>query len=134
MAIQAVSFGQTAVTKNGNEYERTNKATKIGRNIGLGYGLLSSAAVGYKIATKNPPEKFKNALISTYKNLRQSLLSPEEAKDVLKRSAKAGAAIGFSIGIALCTLVGLGIGAAINKIINHKRAAKADAVANALVK
>ena len=42
-------------------------------------------------------------------------------------------AIGVPTGIAVATLIGLGIGAAVNKIINHKKAAKADAVANAKV-
>lgn len=135
MAIQAVSFGQKAVTKSGNEYERTSKATKIGAGIGLGYGLLNSGVAGYKMATKNPPKKVKNQLLNTYKNLRQSLyFSPEEAKNVVQRTAKAGVAIGLPVNIAVSTLIGLGIGAAVNKIINHKRAAKADAVANALVK
>ena len=60
MAIQAVSFGKTAVTKNGNEYQRTSKATKIGTGIGAAWGLLNASTTVYKAARNKMPQKFKD--------------------------------------------------------------------------
>lgn len=134
MAIQAVSFGKTAVTKNGNEYQRTSKATKIGAGVGATWGLLNASTTVYLAARNKMPQQFKNIYLNTYKALRENNFTREIAKNTVKRGAKAAIAIGIPMGIAVVTLIGLGIGAAVNKIINHKRAAKADAVANAIVK
>lgn len=128
MTIQAVSFGQTAVTKNGNEYQRTNTATKIGTGVGAAYGVLNASAAGYMAAKNDLPKGFKNMFLNSYKALRE-LLPAKEAKNLVKRNAKMSVAIGIPMGIIVYTLVGLGIGAAVNKVINHKRAAKADAAA-----
>lgn len=133
MAIQAVSFGKTAVTKNGNEYQRTSKATKIGAGVGAAWGLLNTSTTVYKAARNKMPQQFKNIYLNTYKALRENNFTREIAKNTIKKSAKTAIAIGIPMGIAFTTIVGLGIGAAVNKIINHKRAAKADAVANAKV-
>ena len=133
MAIQAVSFGQKAVTKNGNEYQRTSKATKIGAGVGATWGILNSSAMVYMAAKNKMPQQFKNIYLNTYKALRENNFTREIAKNTVKKSAKAAIAIGVPTGIAVATLIGLGIGAAVNKIINHKKAAKADAVANAKV-
>lgn len=133
MAIQPVSFGQTAVTKNGNEYQRTSKATKIGAGVGATWGVLNASAMGYMAAKNELPQKYKNIFLNSYKALRK-ILPIEEAKYVAKRNAKISLAIGLPMGIIGSTLIGLGIGAVVNKVINHRRAAKADAVANAIVK
>lgn len=132
MEIQAVSFGQKAVTKNGNEYQRTSKATKIGAGVGAAWGVLNASAMGYMAAKNELPTGLKKIFLNTYKTLRE-FLPIAEAKNLTKRNAKISLAIGIPMGIAVVTLIGLGIGAAVNKIINHKRAAKADAVANAKV-
>ena len=134
MAIQAVSFGKTAVTKNGNEYQRTSKATKIGAGVGATWGILNSSAMVYMAAKNKMPQQFKNIYLNTYKALRENNLTREIAKNTVKKSAKTAIAIAIPMAVAFTTIVGLGIGAAVNKIINHKRAAKADAVANAIVK
>ena len=133
MAIQSVSFGKTAVTKNGNEYQRTSKATKIGAGVGATWGILNSSAMVYMAAKNKMPQQFKNIYLNTYKALRENGVDLNLAKNTVKKSAKAAIAIGVPTGITFTTIVGLGIGAAVNKIINHKRAAKADAVANAKV-
>lgn len=133
MAIQPVSFGQTAVTKNGNEYQRTSKATKIGAGVGATWGLLNASAMGYMAAKNDLPKGFKNTFLNSYRALRE-FYPAAEAKNLVKRSAKMSFAMGIPMGIIGSTLIGLGIGAAVNKVINHRRAAKADAVANAIVK
>lgn len=133
MAIQSISFGQKAVTKNGNEYQRTSTATKIGAGVGAAWGLLSASTTAYKAVKNDLPQQFKNIYLNTYRDLRENNFTREIAKNTVKKTAKAAIAIGIPVAVAITTLIGLGIGAAVNKIINHKRAAKADAVANAKV-
>ena len=79
MSIQAVSFGKTAQTKNGNKYEKA----KAGGYAGLAAGVAVSAFNGTKAA-----KAVKNAMNATaIKNLYKETLSklPSTGKALIKR-------------------------------------------------
>ncbi|MBS4759778.1 MAG: hypothetical protein KHX03_03660 [Clostridium sp.] len=117
MSIQAVSFG--AKTQKGNEYKKTHAGTITGLAVGTGYAGLCS----YGIA-KNPEVKNKIARILV--KTRQDLMSNGLTKEVANKYTKFTRKAGISLTVASAILVGLGIGAAVNKVINKNRAKQAD--------
>ncbi len=113
MSVNAVSpsfTGQIATTKKGNQYEKTNTATKVG----AGVAVLGEVTANF--ATKNS----RQYLVESYKNL---------AKKIGNTKAK----LVFGGVATLMVAVGAGIGAFIGSIIdaslNKQRAAKADEAA-----
>ncbi len=127
-AVNTVSFsGKKSYTKNGNEYEKT----RAGRYIGMGVG--ASVGAGYPLyfihqAQKDKP--FLKRMLVTFRTAYKRELA-KAGLDVsnLKLSAKT-----FSKGMkvfpvitgSLALLLGLGLGAIVDGIINHTRAKKAD--------
>ena len=128
MSIQAVSFGKTAQTKNGNKYEKA----KAGGYAGLAAGVAVSAFNGTKAA-----KAVKNAMnATTIKNLYKETLSklPQEMnfKDFAKytiKGAKASTAIAIGIAAVITTSLAFGLGKVIDAVTNSIRAKKADAAA-----
>ena len=130
MSIQAVSFGKTVTTPKGNEYKKSYVGTIAGTLAGLGMGSYSA----YRNLKPQVSMPIKRALATTYSALKQSL--PKE--NALKLVKNVTLPIGLAVGVAIFGTIGLGIGALINKGINHYLANRADkkaeAIRNAVVK
>ena len=123
MSIQAVSFGKTLKTKNGNEYKKTHAGTITGAVLGLGITGTSL----YKM-NKNSKLKgeLKRIIGQAYSKLKTNM-PKEKAAKFAKLQTKTGVAIGLST--VLFTWFGLG--ALVNKFINRKIANATD---NAVLK
>lgn len=124
MSIQAmsnVSFGAT--TKNGNDYKKTHVATIAGTAVGTGIGGLGVYNLT-KLMKKEPI--IKRAMTTTLTDLRRVFMeggkTKAQATKMMNRTFKSG----IALGVVSWALVGLGIGAGINKIINNHKAAKVD--------
>lgn len=115
MSIQSVSFGKTITTKNGNEYKKTHAATITGAAVGAGLGTINSSRFVNSMAGKREIAKIYSALKET--------MSKTEAKRFTKYSAIPGS---IAAGAALTGTIGLGLGALVNKAINHHKAKVAD--------
>ena len=128
MSIQAVSFGKTAQTKNGNSYEKA----KAGGYAGLVAGAAMSAVNGAKVV-----KIIKNSMnATTLKNLYEENLPklPKELsfRDFAKhtiRGSKIGTAVTIGIAAIITTAMAFGLGKIIDAVTNNIRAKKADAAA-----
>ena len=89
MSIQAVSFGKTLKTKNGNEYKKTHAGTITGAVLGLGITGTSL----YKM-NKNSKLKgeLKRIIGQTYSKLKTNM-PKEKAAKFAKLQTKTGVAI-----------------------------------------
>ncbi len=117
MSIQAVSFGKTVTTKKGNEYKKTHAGTIAGAAVGLGL-------TGVELYKLTKTSKLKRIIADAYSKLKETM-PKEQAAKFAKRTAKAG----LGVGIAVTVLAYLGLGALVNKGINHYRAKSADKAA-----
>ena len=118
MSIQSVSFGQTITTKNGNEYKKTHAGTIAGAAAGLGVGTCSV----YNCVKPKVKMEIKRELAKAYIQLKQ-IVSKEKA---LKITKKVTLPVSLATAVGIWTVAGLGLGALVNKAINHHRAKVAD--------
>lgn len=120
MLVQPVSFGAT--TKSGNQYKKTHVGTIAGATAGALYAAYDLSKT-MKMLKAGKAKKLLRALVEMRNNIMKSGCSKEAATKFTSRYAKS------SIGAAAAVLVlaGLGLGAAVNKVINKHRAEKADA-------
>ncbi len=104
MEVSSVSFaGRLAQTKKGNTYEKTNTGKRIGTVVGLlGGGAFTASGLGALTA---------------------ALLASRVAKGNKIIAATYGIMAAF---VAAATLIGRGLGAIPDAIINHSRKSKAD--------
>lgn len=128
MTIQAlnnVSFGQIKTTKNGNPYNKTHLATSLGLLSGM--GLAGYTLYGIKKSMKDPVivKSIFRKLVPQIHQLQASGIEKATAKKI----AKAGLKSGIGTVIAGTVLLGLTVGACVNKLINIHRARKADKLA-----
>lgn len=137
MTIQAlsnsnVSFGHTKTTKNGNEYQKTHTATRVG----LGVGLAGAGFCGYcaNLATKD--SGFKRDIAKALVGVRNEFMSGKfpMSKTGATKFAKACFPTGMGIVLGGIAVLCLGVGALVNKAINHHRAKAADNAAAAQTK
>lgn len=120
MSIQSVSnvsFGAT--TKNGNDYKKTHAATIAGTAVGGATGFSLAYTGAKTLKTVAGKKEYILGMKNMLKNM-PTLFKGKNAK-IIKGSIAA-------VTVA-SALVGLGIGAGTNKIINHNKAAKADKAA-----
>lgn len=124
-ALNNFSFGKVNTTKNGNPYNKTHIATKIGLLSGMGYA--GYALYGIKKSMKDPAtvNSMLRTLVQQIHQLQASGIEKTTAKKVAKTSFKTG----IVTVIAGTVLLGLTIGACVNKLINIHRARKADKLA-----
>lgn len=122
MSIQAVSFGKTVTTKKGNEYKKTHAGTITGAALGL-------AATGinvYKLNKLRKTSVIKRMIGGMYSTYKAKAKMPKlQAAKAAKRTAKASVALY----IAIPLLGYFGLGALVNKAVNHYRAKAADKAA-----
>ena len=123
MSIQAVSFGKTLKTKNGNEYKKTHAGTITGAVLGLGI-------TGTSLYNMNKNSKLKGELKriigKAYSKLKTNMPKEKAAK-----FAKLQTRTGVVIGLSTVLFTWLGLGALANKFINKKIANATD---NAVLK
>lgn len=118
MTIQPVSFGKIATTPKGNEYKKSHVGTITGTIAGLGFGA-------YNVQQAMKPQNsmsIKRILAPAYASLKQTL--PKET--AMKLIKNVSIPIGVTMGLAFWGAIGLGIGALVNKAINHHKAAVVD--------
>lgn len=137
MTIQAlsnsnVSFGHTKTTKNGNEYKKTHTATRVG----LGVGLAGAGFGGYCANRAIKDTGFKRAMAEALVDVRKEFMSGKfpMSKTGATKFAKACFPTGMGIVLGGIVLLGLSVGALVNKAINHHRAKAADNAAAAQAK
>lgn len=124
MSIQAVSFGKTVTTKKGNEYKKTHAGTIAGAVAGLGVTGINV----YNLNKLRKTSVFKRMIGQMYSSYKTKAKMPKvQAAKAAKLSAKASAALY----IAVPLLGYFGLGALVNKGINHYRAKAADKAAQA---
>lgn len=117
MSIQSVSFGKTVTTKNGNEYKKTHAGTITGAALGAGFGSY----VAYHAKTPVSMD-LKRQYVKTYKRLKETM----PKKEALKFMKKVAIPVGVAIGSVIAAGTIFGLGALVNKAINHHRAKVAD--------
>lgn len=118
MTIQPVSFGKIATTPKGNEYKKSHVGTITGTIAGLGFGA-------YNVQQAMKPQnsmRIKRILAPAYASLKQTL--PKET--AMKLIKNVSIPIGVTMGVAFWGALGLGVGALVNKAINHHKAAVVD--------
>ncbi len=128
MTIQAlnnVSFDQINTTKNGNPYNKTHIATKIGLLSGMGYAGYTLYGIKKSMKDTATVKSVLRKLVPEIQRLQASGIEKATAKKI----AKAGLKSGIGTVIAGTVLLGLTIGACVNKLINIHRARKADKLA-----
>ena len=138
--FNTVSFRGTAVTDDGNEYNKTHLG-KIGATLVAAGG---SGAYSYyqgdkvKKAVQNKTQVGKDfltaleetpALKDLRKQLEEKKITIKEFREQRSALAKNGMKLGFTGFIAGATIVGLAIGAIIDHYVNKSRAEKADKIA-----
>ena len=136
-AINSVNFTGHAVTKNGNDYNKTN----VGKYIGTAAGVAWVSCPLYVI-TKND-RSYRRFVVETWDKLVSFAAEKSDAfkelRDLPRKEYRAarfeGVSHGGKVGVILATiglpLVGLGLGAVADGIVNHFRAKKADKSINA---
>ena len=122
MSIQAVSFGKTVTTKKGNEYKKTHAGTITGAAL----GLVATGINVYNLNKLRKTYELKRIIADAYSKLKTAM-PKEQAAKIAKLSVKTPAAL--SIAIPLFGYFGLG--ALVNKAVNHYRAKAADKAAQA---
>jgi len=140
-AINSVNFtGKTKVTKNGNEYEKTNAC----KYAGMGSGLLAGGAYGYLTANKvmksfSAKKAVFASMSETYKafsgkeTLKAALeevgMTAKEFKQIVAKSIKGGViSAGVMAGVAACLITSC-VGFIADSVINRSRAKQADKAA-----
>ena len=118
MSIQSVSFGKTVTTKNGNEYKKTHAGTITGAALGAGFGSY----VAYSGIKGSATMEIKRAFVPTYAKLK-TIMPKEKALKMMKKAVIPG---GIALGSAIAAATIFGLGALVNKAINHHRAKVAD--------
>lgn len=132
----APNFGATRVTKNGNQYEKSNYGKLGCTAAGLAWG-------GYRVYDMN---KFYKQEAGAIKEILEYCIDgiekvvPEFGDDLAKvaeqktvlmnRIFKCFKYGGLAFGLALPTLIGLGVGAIADSAVNKYKAHKADKEAN----
>lgn len=129
MSIQAVSFGKQAITKKGNQYEKTNLGGKIGATVGAGYATYVGAKTVQALKKLNVDE-FVIILKESLANM------AEEAKEILPnieiyaaktiKKIKIASIPTIAIFAGLSILAGFGVGKIADAITNKVRRNKAD--------
>ena len=143
-SVNSISFSGKRVTKNGNEYDKTN----AGKYTGMGVGAAAGAGFGIKVyhdvtkTIKEAGNEFENGVkdvlgdtLTSIKN-RFSNLAQDTGTAVennideitemsMKMTQKAFKVVPVILGLG-GLLAGLGLGAITDGIINHTRAKKAD--------
>ncbi len=120
MSIQVVSFGKTVTTKKGNEYKKTHAGTITGAAICLGAAGLNM----YNLHKFSKTSKLKRVIGQIYSSYKQ-VMPKEQAAKFAKRTFKTSVGITFAVPV----LGYLGLGALVNKAVNHYRAKAADKAA-----
>jgi len=133
MAIQSIGSqpnftGKKAVTYKGNEYEKTNNGKLIGAGAGA---TLSAVMVGRGIKTLKS-KTYQNALKDSFEMIKEA--KPEMTLEQFVKRAKKVSKIGMGVMTAITVLLGLGIGALVDKNKNENRAFKADMAAKEAAK
>lgn len=118
MSIQSVSFGKTVTTKNGNEYKKSHAGTITGAAAGFGVGTF----LVYNCVKPKAPMAIKRSLAKAYIQLKQ--IVPKQT--ALKLTKKVTFPLSLATAVGVYTAAGLGIGALVNKAINHHKAKVAD--------
>lgn len=131
-AVNSVNFQgrKGSYTKNGNEYNKTH----AGRYVGMGVGALVGAGYPLYILREVQKDKpfFKKVLVRCRQEFKNGLAQSGVDVSNLKMSAKSVSKVLKGIPVvtgAITLLVGLGVGAIVDGIINHVRAKKADKAA-----
>lgn len=143
-AINSVNFTAKRVTKNGNEYDKTNVGKYAGMGVGTaagaGFGLHVKHVInkGMKEEGKTFEELLKGVLGDTFTSLKSRLgdaakeaeTAAENGVDEVAETTLKWAKRGFKAFPVILgaggLLAGLGLGAIADGIINHNRAKKAD--------
>lgn len=128
MSIQAVSFGKKAITKNGNEY---NKST-VGGKAGLIAGAALSGFYGAKTVKIAKNSINANTIRRLYERNLSKLPNGLSFKDFAKGAVK-GTKIGLISAIGLLTVTTMamcfGLGKIVDAFANKIKAKKADEAA-----
>lgn len=117
------NFTGKAVTYKGNEYEKTNN----GKLIGAGAGAALSAVMVGKGIKNLKSETFQNALKDNFEAIKDT--KPDKTLEQFVKTAKKASKIYLGVMTAITVLLGLGIGALVDKNKNENRAFKADMAA-----
>lgn len=128
MTIQAVSFGKTAQTKQGNKYNKTKAFTYTG--LGVGGAIAAFNTVRYSLYMKDFNKKLTNIINTNYNLLKDfipdiqkpSKKEMETAFKIIKRELSTKLAVKSAIIIG----IGAGLGTAADYFINKTRAKNAD--------
>ena len=143
-AINSVSFSGKRLTKNGNEYDKTN----AGKYIGMGVGTAAGAGFGLKVyhdvtkaineAGNDLENGIKDVLEDTFTSIKNRFSGlaqntgtavetniDEVTEMSMRMVGKVFKVVPVVLGLG-GLLAGLGLGAITDGIINHTRAKKAD--------
>ncbi len=123
-SISNVSFG--AKTQKGNEYKKSHVGTIAGTVAGAGTGVYGAYKFG-SLMKKN--SGFKKAIMPALADIRNILMEAGKTKAQATKKLKSMIKAGHIANTLTWTLIGLGIGALVNKAINHAKANKADKAA-----
>jgi len=124
MTINAISFnGAPAITKSGNEYDKTNAnkvaGTLVGGTAAAGMAYESKQILKnpelFNTVRENAQKTIEKMNIKEFKNVKMS------AEDVIK-----GLKTGTGIVAGAAVAAGLAVGAIVDGIVNKHRANKAD--------
>lgn len=133
MAIQPIGVqpnftGKKAVTYKGNEYEKTNNGKLIGTGAGIALSGIMTTCTLKAFNKETVLQTLKNA----YEGAKDAL--PQKSFDEYLKSMKKMSKVSCAVMSGLTVLLGLGIGALVDKNKNENRAFKADMAAKEAAK
>ena len=122
MSIQAVSFGKQAITKKGNQYEKTNLGGKIGALAGAGYATYDIIKSKKSLNAFKLRNMYEQAVANTPQKYAQFTPTFREFATLTKKLVP----VMFVVVPSLIVLAGFGLGKIADAITNKVRRNKAD--------